>query len=204
MDIEEKVANGIKTALASLGIGGKPAPPANEATENHAPATPATPAAPAEDHPVLKAALAAGVDTVEKFNQMNAEAKAGREALPGARQDAETAAVAYYGNNVEGLTAAKALIAEEGSIAQLNQMTERFWAGAPGSDRPNQRLSQPTAPTPKQQRENAAAGNGGAGGSGNTSSAPTEGALDKAKANLSGGHDYFAQFNGAHTAGGRA
>jgi hypothetical protein len=193
MDIEEKVAAGIKTALASLGLTGKPAPPAAPTTETHAPAAPAAPVAPAEDHPVLKAALAAGVDTVEKFNQLNAEAKAGREALPGARQDAEQAAVAYYGTNAEGLSAAKALIAAEGSISQLNALTERFWAGAPGSDRPNQRLSQPTAPTPQKQRENAAAGS--AGGSGGNAANPVDGALDKAKTNIGGGHDYYAAYN---------
>lgn len=97
--------------------------------------------------PVLTAALSAGVDSTEKFTQLSNEAKAGREALPGAREEAHSAAVAYFGTDVDGLKAAKDLIDGEYSFNRLSSTTEKYWAGAPGADRPEKRLSQPTAQT---------------------------------------------------------
>ena len=113
-------------------------------------------AAPApEPHPVQVAALASGVDSPEKFAQLEAEAKAGRESMSTAREEAEAAAVAYYGANAEGLAAAKKQIAAEANLAQLKEKTDQFWSLAPGAGKDGKRLSQGTAPTPQDLSKNA-------------------------------------------------
>lgn len=142
---------------------------------------------PVPPHPVLTAALAAGCDTAEKFTQLAGEAKAGREALPGAREEAEAGAVAYFGaDDPVGLQAAKDLIAEETSFNRLNSLTEKYWSGAPGATRPEKRLSQPGSPSPTDQK-NAAQKEKDLAASGDSLSA-------------SAPFDYYAQFNGKKVA----
>lgn len=176
MDLKKMISDGVAEAFASLGLTpGKPTPtqeaaphPALSAALAAGYDTPEKFAqlavdlkagqdaaeelkqlkaqGPPAEHPVLTAALAAGVDTSEKFSTQATEAKAGREALTAAREEANLAAIAYFGKNIEGLTAAKALIEGETNLSQLNATIEKYWAGSPGADRPNKRLSQPAAP----------------------------------------------------------
>lgn len=136
MDIKQMIADGVRDGFANLGRGGKNAPPPEERDAD----TSAL-------HPVLSAALAAGLDTPEKLAGKLAQAKAGEAALLEAREDCKKASVAFFGQENQGAIEGAAAWAEScQDYGLLRATADRYWSGAPGAERPNQRQSVSTAP----------------------------------------------------------
>ena len=95
-------------------------------------------------HPVLAAALAAGLDTPEKLQavldertaRQEADAAAAAQALTQAREAAQSAAVAAFGQGTPQLAEARAAIAQQESAPALHGMTSAYRAAAPRTLRP--------------------------------------------------------------------
>lgn len=98
----------------------------------------------AAPHPVLTAALAAGLDTPEKLQaildertaRQEAEATSAAKALTTAREAAEGAALTAFGQGSAELTAAQEAIQQQDSLSALGAMTAAYQAAAPRNLRP--------------------------------------------------------------------
>lgn len=96
-------------------------------------------------HPVLVAALAAGLDTPEKMTALVAERQARQDAdteaqgqaLTTAREAAQSAAVTAFGAGSDALKAAQDAIAAQDKPAALASLTASYKAIRPASLRPN-------------------------------------------------------------------
>lgn len=138
MDITTAIKDGFRGALAEFRNTPAAEPPTPPTPEPVAPEP-----APLRGGPVLSAALAAGIDEVEKFTRLQRLAAIGESALATARADHDKAAVAFFGDNAAAIESAKRFSATCEEYDLLTAAAERYWAGAPGADRPGQRLTQP-------------------------------------------------------------
>lgn len=146
MDIATAIAEGFERAVTKLR---KEQPPAEPTTPAAAPAVVAAEPAALRGGPVLALALAAGIDEPAKFERLQRLAAIGESALSAARADHDKAAVAFFGaENVGAIEGAKKFSAACEDYDLLTATAERYWAGAPGAERPGQRLTQPAPQAP--------------------------------------------------------
>lgn len=136
MDIKAIVTDALETQFRKFGF----VPATEQGEKNAAP----------EEHPVAKAALAAGIDTPQKFASLQAEAKAGQEAIADKREYAKKAAAAYFGQETEeakeALARAERTVDATSDTVLLSSMGATWLAGAPGADTAGQRLSTAAKP----------------------------------------------------------